>query len=78
MFPVKNQNNKLVILQSFFTTICTLFQCFPKNSFAADVARSICLHATPSNPHFCMHYVDGVNYCSLIMVMFALSLMENC
>ena len=78
MFPVKNQSNHFVILQSFFRTICTLLQCFPKNSFAADVMRSKCLHATSSNAPFCTYYVDDLNYCSLIMVTFPLGSMEKC
>ena len=49
MFTVRNQNNKFVILQSFFMTICTFLQCFPKNSFAVDIMRSKCLHVIPSN-----------------------------
>ena len=75
MFPVKNRNNELVILLSFFLTVCTLLQCFPKNSSAADVMRSNCVHATPSNAPFCMHYVDDMNYCSLIAVIFSLDSM---
>ena len=38
--------------------------------FLADADRSKCLHVTSSNAPFCMHYLDDVNYCSLIMVMF--------
>ena len=45
-----------------------LLQCFPKNSLAADVDRSKCLHATSPNAPFCAHYVDDVKYCSLITV----------
>ena len=77
MFPFKNQNNKFVILQSFFTTVCTLLQCFPMNSFAADIMRSKCLHAMSSNTPFCMHYIDNMNYCSLITVKFPLSSMSK-
>ena len=47
-------------------TICTLLQCFPKNSLAGDALRSKYLHVTSSNAPFCMHYVDDVNYCTLI------------
>ena len=50
----------------------TLLQFFPKNYFAADVARSKCLHATSSNGPFPVHYIDDMNNCSLIMVMFPL------
>ena len=45
-------------------------QCFPKRYFAADVDRSKCLHATSSNAPFCTQYVDDVNYCNSITVMF--------
>ena len=45
-------------------------QCFPKNCLAAAVDGRKCLHATSPNGPFCMHYVDNVNYCSLIMVTF--------
>ena len=50
----------------------TLLQCFPKNSFAADVARSKCLHATSSNAPFCTQYVDEV-----IIVTFHYAQWEN-
>ena len=53
----------------------TLLQCFPKNSIAADVVRNKCLHMTSSNAPFCMHYVDNVNYYSLIRVTFPLGSM---
>ena len=51
----------------------TLLQCFAKkkNSFKADVDRSKCLHVTSSVP-FCTHYIDNVNYCSLIRMTFPL------
>ena len=35
---------------------------FSKDSFAADVDRSKCLHATSSNALFCKHYTGYVNY----------------
>ena len=47
----------------------TPLQCFPKNYFPGDVDRSKCIHATSSNALFCTHYIDDMNYCSLIMVM---------
>ena len=52
----------------------TLLQCFPKNSFAADVARSKHLRSTSSNVLFCTHYVDDVN---LITVTFPLGFRVN-
>ena len=55
----------------------TLLQCFSKNNFAADVARSKCLQTTSSNAPFCTHYADDVNYCSLITVTLSLAQWEN-
>ena len=45
-----------------------MLQGFPKNTSAADVKRSKCLHATSSNAPFL--YIDDVNYFNLITVMF--------
>ena len=77
MFPIKNQNNEFVILQSFIMTIFTFLQCFQKNSFAGDVVRNKCLHEASSNAGFCMHYIEYVNYCSLIMVVFPIGSMRK-
>ena len=46
----------------------TLLRRFSKNSFAADVTKSKCLHAMSPNVFFCMHYMDNENYCSLITI----------
>ena len=40
----------------------TLLQHFPKDYLRADIDRSKCYHATPSNVLFCMHYVGNVIY----------------
>ena len=43
------------------------FQCFPKNSFAADIVRIECLHVMSSIMPFCLHYVDNMNYCNIFI-----------
>ena len=55
----------------------TLLQCFPKNSLAADVAKSKCLQATSRNASFCTHYFGFVNYCKLITVTLPFGYMEK-
>ena len=40
----------------------TLLRRLPKDYFAADVDRSICLHATSSNAFVRTHYVGNVIY----------------
>ena len=47
----------------------TLLQCFPNNCFAKDVARSMFTYDVIKSA-ICTHYVDDVNYCSLITVTF--------
>lgn len=39
-FHIKRRNNEFIILHSFFMTFCTSLQCFPKNSFVADIVRT--------------------------------------
>ena len=40
----------------------TLLQCFPKDYLAADVDRSLRLHATSSNALFCTYLIGDVIY----------------
>ena len=43
---------------------------FSKELNADEVVRSKRLHAMLSNVPFCKHYIDDMNYCSLIRLRF--------